>query len=377
MFVYIDTFEEVYPSHAHSNMAPKNKKMKGKAMKITDFASDYIADDVYDYVDDSWMTEEQAKEAKLAEKIGRREYSRTANNALCEQESFRTTDQSQQVSTTEEMIAQLEPPYVAHFGNLRNGLSDEDFLALFHQDVVKSHRMVKQEGKTFAFVEFSTANALVVALMLDKTFQNKRQMYVNLANKKQIERLLDIEVDSPASSTQKNFGSFSRDAFGSTSNLNDSSSVNSPVGRDKFGSHSPTRGPVDLTRDAIGSAFDAESPPSPASPMSFDNWRNEESGRGSEGNKDKPSRNSGSDGWRKSGEGSPVSVGNWRSEKSTEEKSSEVKSPVGEGQGRRSEGQWRGGDNAKSSFRSKREEGSPTSKPSDNAGDDRWGNFRN
>lgn len=288
-------------------MPAKKGRGKGKTMKITEFASDYIAEDVYDYVDDSWMTEEQAKKEKLAEKISMREYSRVANNTLNDQESFRTTDNT---ASAEELISQLEPPFVAHIGNLRNGVTEEQFLSLFNTSVVKTHRLIKQEGKTFAFIEFTTSDALAVALCMDKTFQNGRQMYVNLANKKQIDRLLDLDGgDSPSSPNQR-FGSLSRDMFDSTP-----SGASSPIiGREAFGASSPPQREVELTRDIIGSAIE-----SPTSALSFDNWRNEASVTDNDG---EGSNAPGStvrakprDNWRSADVASPVTKDNWRSDK--------------------------------------------------------------
>lgn len=286
-------------------MAPKTKRAKGKTLKITEFNDNVIAEDVYTHFDDSWMTEEQVKEAKLAEKIGNREYSRTVNNALNEKESFRNTESQQ--GTVDELIAQLQAPYVAHFGNLRNGLSEELFLGLFHQDVVKTSRIVSQEGKTFAFVEFTTPDALALALLMDKTVHNGRQMHVNLASQKQVERLLDNGTGGTGSPASRGFGSYSRDIFGSNSNLPGSDPA-SPLSRDMFGSSAHET--IELTRDIIGSA---NVPDSPASPLSFENWRSEiavdSAGKGQE-----KQRAPGAS-WRSSDVVSPVTKESWRSEK--------------------------------------------------------------
>lgn len=255
-------------------MAPKNKRAKGKTMKITDFATDYVAEDVYDYVDDSWMTEEQAKNEKLKEKLGMWEYRRTENNALLDQESFRNTS-SELATASEDLIASLEPPFVAHVGNLRNGMTEDVFLSIFDESTIKTHRLINKEGKTFAFVEFTTADALAGALCLDKTLVRGRQMHVNLANAKQVERLFDGDngknITSPS---ERSFGNFSRDLFGSTSNL-PGSGPTSPVSRDMFGSSGNAAAPIEITRDIIGSAVDTNSPDMPSSPLTFDNWRSE------------------------------------------------------------------------------------------------------
>eukprot|EP00796_Vickermania_ingenoplastis_P003807 gene3807-2693_t len=386
-------------------MAPKNKRGKGKTMKITEFVDDYIADDVYDFVDDSWMTEEQAKEAKLKEKLGER-FSRVANNALNEKDSFRTTDEKP-ADSIDALIEQLEPPFVAHFGNLRNGLTEEQFLNIFNKEVVKTHRMVKQDGKTFAFVEFTNRNALAVALVMDKTVQNGRQMYVNLANKKQIDRLLGNDMEASAGSLgspnqRGGFGSLSRDNFGSTNNLN--SSMTSPLSRDMFGANSTTGKEVELTRDILGAAVTGDSPDSPASPLSFDNWRSaDDAAEPGEEDVSRPAPPPKRDNWRggNADTASPVkSMDNWRSEKvapkegsndretskkelggswravgSPKEASAEGKggwrkegSPTGgEAKGRGS----RGGNNNNSSSTS-----NPGMKRNDSSADDRWGSLR-
>lgn len=255
-------------------MAPKNKRAKGKAIKITEFAADYVTEDVYDFVDDSWMSGEEAKNEKLKEKLGIKEYRRTENNALCDRESFRNTT-NDFATASEDLIASLKPPFVAHVGNLRNGITEQVFLSMFDETQIKTHRLINKEGKTFAFVEFATSDALACALCLDKTLMRGRQIYVNLANPKQIERL--FEGDNPRSITSPNersFGTFSRDLFGSTSNM-PGSETTSPVSRDMFGSSGGQPIELELTRDIIGSAVDANSPDMPSSPLTFDNWRSE------------------------------------------------------------------------------------------------------
>lgn len=268
-------------------MPPKGKKGRGKSVNINEFNEDFIPEEALDWAEDDWLTPEQAQQAKLTEKLAakqeRPEYSRVANNAFDQQESFRTTAHMKQDSKF--LIDGLQPPYVAHFGNLRNGTTEEDFLTLFNRAAIVTHRLINQEGKTFAFVEFDSVNALAIALTLDQTFQRGRRMYVDLATQKQIERLLNIGGEragfSRESAGQQQPGGFngmalSRDAFGANQPTDDGM----PGSRSGYGSRMDLHSLNDFSRDLLGSAVQA--PPSTASPTgvgspaNFANWRSED-----------------------------------------------------------------------------------------------------
>lgn len=311
-------------------MAPKNKRGKGKAIKIEEFIEEFQTLDVYDDVDDSWLTESEILKEKVKEKI-MRAYSRTENNAILEGKGFRET--SNEFLTAYE---DLKPPFVAHVANLRNGIEDEAFLSIFNENEVKAHHLINREGKTYAFVEFTTANALEVALAMDKTRQQGRLMHVNLANQKQIERFFANASGKNASSpSERSFANLSRDVFGSTSNLAEEE-ITSPLSRDMFGANSSQTTNLEITRDIIGSAIDNESPDSPVSPLTFDNWRsgialdehntsNNKSGDQSDiksplGNGEKSNFRRSAGDFKKDEISSPLIKENWRSDRNNNSK---------------------------------------------------------
>ncbi|TPP48922.1 hypothetical protein CGC20_26705 [Leishmania donovani] len=253
-------------------MPAKQKKGRGKTVNLFEFNEDYIPEEALDWAEDDWMTAEQVGVAKLSEKIAkqRQEYSRMANNTLDQQESFRTAAVSEQKKCF--TIDDLQPPFVAHFGNLRNGTTEEDFLSLFNRDAIATHRLINQDGKSFAFVEFVSAQALTVALSLDQTFQRGRRMYVDLATQKQVERLLNRNTNERPG--------MSRDQLASSS-LAASPLWGCPATRSNFGSRVDLHNLGDLSRDMLGSAVQQASPTScspicgAGSPMSFGNWRSD------------------------------------------------------------------------------------------------------
>jgi RNA recognition motif-containing protein len=272
-----------------TTMPAKQKKGRGKTVNLTEFNEDFIPETALDWAEDDWITDEQKGEAKLSEKIAkqRQEYSRVANNALGEQESFRTaaTSHPQKKFTMED----LQPPYVAHFGNLRNGTTEEDFLALFSRDAIVTHRLINQDGKSFAFVEFNSAQALTVALSLDETFQRGRRMYVDLATAKQVERLLNRGTNERAGLSRDAAGQqqpgglaamgLSRDVFGGPQ-PDDHPGMASMGSRSNFGSRVDLHNLGELSRDMLGSAVQQASPTSASplglgSPANFGSWRND------------------------------------------------------------------------------------------------------
>ncbi|CCW63393.1 unnamed protein product [Phytomonas sp. EM1] len=270
-------------------MAPKSKKGRGKTVKLTEFNKAYIPEDALDWADDDWMIENREEEIRNEKNaIGKRhEYSRTAKNTLGQEESFRTADMLQ--PGTKQYDSELRPPYVAHFGNLRNGTTEENFLELFNKDVVVTHRLISQDGKTFAFVEFSSEQALRVALSLDGTVQRARRMYVDLATEKQIERLLNRGVGGAKMGLSRDNAEqagglgameLSRNVFGGQQQ------PDSPLpfsDRGNFGSRQDLTMMGEFSRDMLGTARPA-SPLQPNfafsdsanSPVDFSNWRNEE-----------------------------------------------------------------------------------------------------
>ncbi|CAJ1026450.1 hypothetical protein, conserved [Leishmania lindenbergi] len=271
-------------------MPAKQKKGRGKTVNLFEFNEDYIPEEALDWAEDDWMTAEQVGEAKLSEKFARQrqEYSRMTNNTLDQQESFRTAAMSEQKRSF--TIEDLQPPFVAHFGNLRNGTTEEDFLSLFNRDAIATHRLINQDGKSFAFVEFVSAQALTVALSLDQTFQRGRRMYVDLATQKQVERLLNRNTNErpgmsrDAAGQQQPAGlavmGLSRDVFGGQQ-PEDQPGMPMMGGRSNFGSRVDLHSLSDLSRDMLGSAVQQASPTSGSpicsagSPLNFGNWRND------------------------------------------------------------------------------------------------------
>ncbi|CCW70916.1 unnamed protein product [Phytomonas sp. Hart1] len=267
-------------------MAPKSKKGRGKTVKLTDFNENYVPEDALDWADDDWMIENQ-EQKKDEEWIARRhEFSRTANNALGKEESFRTADMLQPDTKND---CELHPPYVAHFGNLRNGTTEDAFLDMFNRDVVVTHRLISQDGKTFAFVEFSSEQALRVALSFDGTIQRARKMYVDLATTKQIERLLNrggggmklgITRDGAGNEAGMPDVEFSRDAFGGQQQPDSPITI---TDRSNFGSRQDLTTMGEFSRDMLGTAQPASQPQSSFlfsdnanSQLDLANWRNEE-----------------------------------------------------------------------------------------------------
>ncbi|GET89203.1 hypothetical protein, conserved [Leishmania tarentolae] len=271
-------------------MPAKQKKGRGKTINLFEFNEDYIPESALDWAEDDWMTAEQVGVAKLSEKIAkqRQEYSRVANNALDQQESFRTAAAAEKKKNF--TIEDLQPPFVAHFGNLRNGTTEEDFLSLFNRDAIATHRLINQDGKSFAFVEFVSAQALTVALSLDQTFQRGRRMYVDLATQKQVERLLNRNTNDRPGLSRDSAGQqqpgglaamgLSRDVFGGQQ-PEDQPGMPSMGSRSNFGSRVDLHNLGDLSRDVLGSAVQQASPTSGSpicgagSPMNFGNWRSE------------------------------------------------------------------------------------------------------
>ncbi|KAG5476978.1 hypothetical protein LSCM1_05312 [Leishmania martiniquensis] len=271
-------------------MPAKQKKGRGKTVNLFEFNEDYIPEEALDWAEDDWMTAEQVGEAKLSEKLAkqRQEYSRVANNALDQQESFRTAAMSEQKRCF--TIDDLQPPYVAHFGNLRNGTTEEDFLSLFNRDAIATHRLIHQDGKSFAFVEFVSAQALTVALSLDQTFQRGRRMYVDLATQKQVERLLNRNTNERPSISRDATGQqqpgglaamgLSRDVFGGHQ-PEEQPGMPAMGSRSNFGSRVDLHSLSDLSRDMLGSAVQQASPTSGSPmcgavyPLNLRNWRSD------------------------------------------------------------------------------------------------------
>ncbi|KAG5502840.1 hypothetical protein JKF63_04609 [Porcisia hertigi] len=271
-------------------MPAKQKKGRGKTVNLFQFNEDYIPEEALDWAEDDWMTAEQVGEAKLSEKIAkqRQEYSRVANNTLDQQESFRTAAVSEQKRSF--TIDDLQPPYVAHFGNLRNGTTEEDFLSLFNRDAIAAHRLINQDGKSFAFVEFVSTQALMVALSLDQTFQRGRRMYVDLATPKQVERLLNRNTNERPGMSRDAAGQqqpgglaamgLSRDVFGGQQ-PEDQPGMQRMTSRSNFGSRTELHNFGDLSRDVLGSAVQQASPVSGSpmgsagSPLNLGNWRSD------------------------------------------------------------------------------------------------------
>ncbi|EPY35721.1 hypothetical protein STCU_00953, partial [Strigomonas culicis] len=238
-------------------MPPRGKK--GKAININDFNDDYVPDDVYEWKDDNWeLTPEEAQQAKVEEKINKQllfmRRSRAEGNTLADSENFRTAGKGE-LSEQKFSVKDLQPPYVAYFGNLRAGTTAEFFLPLFNTDSVVTHSIISQqrtsadkEPSTFALVEFNTAHALSIALMLDQTTFRGRRMFVDIATEKQSDRLLNKEVKRKESRTGP---ALSRDMVGTAT-------ADAPArefSRDAFGGSQPTM-PTSNSRSNLGSRMD-------------------------------------------------------------------------------------------------------------------------
>ncbi|CCD13542.1 unnamed protein product [Trypanosoma congolense IL3000] len=257
-------------------MPAKKKGGRGKTLNIVDFNEDYVPEDNLDWA--VVVPQEKTQEQVLQEKLAKREYSRTANNVLVESGGFReapSEDTNRRVG-----IEDLQPPFVAHFGNLRNGTTEEEFLRNFHEDVVVTSRLINQEGKSFAFVEFKTAQALLIALAMDQSVVKGRKLYVDLATAKQVGRLRGHgsglsrqNAGQPQQGNAMQNLDISRDAFGSTQPTEREKDMGSRSG---FGSRSDLHILADLSRDTLGTATrPPDSALSPIGPPDFASWRTE------------------------------------------------------------------------------------------------------
>ncbi|AAZ10140.1 RNA-binding protein [Trypanosoma equiperdum] len=257
-------------------MPAKKKGGRGKTLNIVDFNVDYIPEDNLDWA--VVVPQEKTQEQVLEEKLAKRDYSRTANNVLVESGGFREAP-SEQV-TRRRGIEDLEPPYVAHFGNLRNGTTEEEFLRNFHEDVVVTSRLINQDGKSFAFVEFKTPQALLIALAMDQSLVKGRKLYVDLATPKQVERLRGHSgglsrqnAGQPQQNPALQNVNLTRDAFGSTQPNEREKDLGSRSG---FGSRNDLHVLSDLSRDTLGTATRPnEGLLSPVGPPDFSSWRTE------------------------------------------------------------------------------------------------------
>ncbi|KEG05912.1 hypothetical protein DQ04_17381000 [Trypanosoma grayi] len=258
-------------------MPAKKKGGRGKTLNIVDFNDDYIPEDNLDWAVE--VPQEKTQEQVVAEKIAKRDFSRVANNVLAENGGFRDAPSTQVARSKGTDV--LQPPYVAHFGNLRNGTTEEEFLRNFHEDCVVTSRLISQDGKSFAFVEFKTAQALAIALTMDQTMVKGRKLYVDLATAKQIERLhghsgLSRQNAGQQQQQQQSGGmqhlNLTRDAFGSTQG----GEREIGGGRSGFGSRNDLHLLAELSRDTLGTATrGSDGSPSPTGPPEFPNWRSE------------------------------------------------------------------------------------------------------
>ncbi|ORC85695.1 uncharacterized protein TM35_000331520 [Trypanosoma theileri] len=264
-------------------MPAKKKGARGKTINLMDFNDEYIPEDNLDWAVE--VPQEKTQEQVVEEKLAKRDFSRIANNALAENGGFRDAP-SAQVNRSRGM-EDLQPPYVAHFGNLRNGTTEEEFLRNFHEDVIVTSRLISQDGKSFAFVEFKTAQALAIALTMDQTMVKGRKLYVDLATAKQVERLHGHSGPSRQNAAggpqqQQSGGlqhlNLTRDAFGTTQGGGNSSPGERDMGsRSGFGSRNDLHILAELSRDTLGTATRGSdgSPTGMTPPPDFGNWRNE------------------------------------------------------------------------------------------------------
>ncbi|EAN92916.1 hypothetical protein C3747_93g115 [Trypanosoma cruzi] len=324
-------------------MPAKKKGGRGKTINLVDFNDEYIPEDNLDWAVE--VPREKSRDELAGEKIAKRDYSRTANNALMEKGGFRDSP-SEPVNRTKG-INDLQPPFVAHFGNLRNGTTEEEFLRNFHEDCIVTSRLISQDGKSFAFVEFKTAQALAIALAMDQTMVKGRKLYVDLATQKQVERLHGHNGISRQNAGQSQQGAglqqlnLTRDAFGSTQMTERETGH-----RSGFCSRNDLHMLADLSRDTLGTATrSSESAASPVGQPDFSSWRNEgpvaqpefhpglPENRRSDAELD---RRGGMGGGRNSKRQSPVSAGclaNWRDEPMTQPPPPPPLPPPGSGSG--------------------------------------------
>lgn len=310
-------------------MPAKKKGGRGKTINIVDFNTDYIPEDNFDWAMSA--PREKTSEEFVGERPAKRDYSRTANNTLMTQGGFRDAP-SEQISRAKD-VDKFQPPFVAHFGNLRNGTTEQEFLRNFHEDCVATLRLISQDGKSFAFVEFKTAQALAIALTMNQSMLKGRKLYVDLATTKQVERL----YNSHSGSSRQNAGpsqasnalqnlNLTRDAFGSTQAVD---KMDGSCSRSGFGSRNDLHLLAELSRDTLGTATrTTEGPASPVVATELMNWRNEGPVAQPEFNPEmRENRRSETDLERRGGRGrnskrqSPVSIGglaNWRDEPVTQ-----------------------------------------------------------
>lgn len=249
-------------------MPPKSKK--GKTISLTAFqgnAQPERADD-YDWAEDDWVPEvdEEGKDLTLEQRKAYAQMRYNHNSTkLGTEMGFREAPQSRLSKMVDEG---MQPPYVAHIGNLQTGITEEEVKDIFAVETIVRVKLVTRERAVFAFVEFNTVNALHHAILRDGEIIKKRAMRVDVATPEQIERM---------SRGQQTRGgpAMSRDSMGAKV-----SSTNA-LDRDTFGEQQPVAQPLrfggmsgkmkssgsfgELSRDTIGV--------SQQKPADFGAWR--------------------------------------------------------------------------------------------------------
>ena len=253
-------------------MPPKKGRAKGQKLSLSEFQGpDAVPANSNDWAECDWaeqgeQAEEQGKDAS-GNNRPRRGFQRvTDGHALAANKDFRSAPE-ERLST---MIPKdMKPPYVAHFGNLQNGITEDELKDEIGEDHIKQLRLVSREGRTFAFVEVDTVDTLHFCILMNGKHVKGRQLRVDVANEDQIKRMARKEdAEGPrGGGGGGGLGMLSRDAIGSQQQHAGEG------GRDFFAGRSQV---ADLSRDVMGA--EAARPGfgggAPVSTEVLSDWRN-------------------------------------------------------------------------------------------------------
>lgn len=148
----------------------------------------------------------------------------------------------------------MPPPYVAHIGNLKNGITEEELRSEFSKDVVVRVKLHSNDNRTFGFIEFTTVDALHIAIIMDGQVVQGRKIRVDIATKEQIERM------NRQPRPERNSGFGSGDGAGFSLDRDAMGAQQPSFGRGGGGMRqggmmgSGSTGSFELSRDLIGSA---------------------------------------------------------------------------------------------------------------------------
>lgn len=215
-------------------MPAKKKNNKGQEMSLGEFLGPNVATGgEHDWAEEVWdpSTEgdhgQNASAAGGAAGVDRRFHDNRYNHdrsALGTKTNFR--------DATSKVPDDMPPPYVAHLGNLKTGITKEELCAEFFPDKIVECRLItRDERSTFAFLEFQDVRTLqLVLLMVDRVVLG-RKVRIDVASPEQIARMTNHG--------KNNEGGFGKRFGGSEAGGGHSSAGLDQLDRDVFGTGSP------------------------------------------------------------------------------------------------------------------------------------------